>query len=337
MTNDCGVVSLCTAAITALVSVAFVGIAFSTDNWLHVSVDRVRIYENAVSHNDSAMEQRLDEDFRYFDRVRGIFRVCFPHADKPGSKGHSDLYLNPVDEWCTNIEYHMKLLEQGLVPDTLTDEGTVWLHLVRSCIAAFCFYFMLTAIGCVTGLMGCWKASGDHLISTATMMLFAFLCGAAGMGLWHTSMFYEMNKVFDERLEFFQTWPAILQTNSKFTLGWSYIISWFGVSLALISSLLFSMAAICIRTEVKQLSHSTYATMAHQQQHHGTLQRHSSMIQLAMPPMPLHLPSGTSLAASSINNYLSMGYPTMSQYEDVEEAKIGHYKSLVKELVDAKL
>ena len=42
---------------------------------------------------------------------------------------------------------------------------------------------------------GCWRASGDHLVSTASLLLVAFLCGGAGMGLWHGAKFYEMEKV----------------------------------------------------------------------------------------------------------------------------------------------
>lgn len=43
----------------------------------------------------------------------GIFRVCFPHEEKPLDE---NLYLNPVEEWCFNNDYHVKLLEYGLLP-----------------------------------------------------------------------------------------------------------------------------------------------------------------------------------------------------------------------------
>ena len=82
----CSVFSLCVAAIATLVSVAFVGIAFSTDNWLNITVDRDNIQEFAetTSGNKNLMwKLRLKSDIRYFDRVRGIFRVCFPHEEKP--------------------------------------------------------------------------------------------------------------------------------------------------------------------------------------------------------------------------------------------------------------
>ena len=53
--------------------------------------------------------------------------------------------------------------------------------------------------------MGCWRASGDHLVSTASLLLVAFLCGGAGMGLWHGAKFYEMEKVRGSR---WMTWTS---------------------------------------------------------------------------------------------------------------------------------
>ena len=172
MRNVCSVFSLCTAAVATLVSVALVGIAFSTDNWLHITVDRTRLEPYAKSDelmregmktdtrwasvdiklwfvetrtvrnqlkNDKlkTQEKKLDVlaklirkrnnlflllDFRYFDRVRGIFRICFPHGEKPQVRDYGAaprsrsprLYLNPIDEWCTNIDYYMQIL--GILP-----------------------------------------------------------------------------------------------------------------------------------------------------------------------------------------------------------------------------
>ena len=233
----CSVFSLCVAAIATLVSVAFVGIAFSTDNWLNITVDRDNIQEFAetTSGNKNLMwKLRLKSDIRYFDRVRGIFRVCFPHEVKPEPRRvpndvpppplniliqqetnkdvdngnqqpltsttdrrlpNPSLYLNPVDEWCTNIDYYMQLIDLGLLPPNLTHNGQIWFHFARTSVACFCLFFMFSAIACVTGLMGCWKASGDHLISTASLMLMAALSAAAGMGFWHGANFYEIERV----------------------------------------------------------------------------------------------------------------------------------------------
>ena len=46
-----------------------------------------------------------------------------------------------------------------------TQDGAIWLHLSRCCIISFAFFFMFTGIACVTGLVGCWRASGDYLVN----------------------------------------------------------------------------------------------------------------------------------------------------------------------------
>jgi hypothetical protein len=63
------VVTLCVATIIALFSVAFVGVAFSTDNWTHVSVDRRHIAEKSAEFGIG--DDTFETDFRYFDRVQG--------------------------------------------------------------------------------------------------------------------------------------------------------------------------------------------------------------------------------------------------------------------------
>ena len=40
-----------------------------------------------------------------------------------------------------------------------------------------------------------------------------------------------------------------LKDNTEIIYAWSYIVAWIGVGLALIASILFSLAAVCIRTD----------------------------------------------------------------------------------------
>ena len=192
MSQSCSVFALCVSAIAAMVSVACMSIAFSTDNWQHIAVDRPSLAHHVLAANKSALTAQYRSDFRYFDRVQGIFRVCFPYKDKPPT---SNLYLNPVEEWCANIDYYVRLLDYGFLPERITTQATLWYHVARSSIAAFCLYFMFMGVGCVLGLLGCWRASGDHLISTAVLMLLASLCGGVGMGLWHWAKFIELERV----------------------------------------------------------------------------------------------------------------------------------------------
>lgn len=89
------------------------------------------------------LKRNLKSNALYFDRVKGIFRVCFPYADKPKpswdkkseDKGHHEqlvLYLNPIEEWCTNVNYYLDTFEMGIVPPYLVTK----LYLVH---LPFCF------------------------------------------------------------------------------------------------------------------------------------------------------------------------------------------------------
>lgn len=311
---ECSVVTLCVATITALTAVAFVGIAFSTDNWTHVSVDRAELVDQRLELEIEGGD--LERDYRFFDRVQGIFRVCFPHEEKPLDE---NLYLNPVEEWCFNNDYHVKLLEYGLLPKRVTRNGELWFHLARSAIAGFALYFMWTGIACVMGFLGCWRASGDHLVSTASLLLLAFLCGGAGMGLWHGAKFYEMEKVLDASLNFYPIWPEYIKDRTQFTVGWSYIVCWVGLGLTLVASILFALAAICIRGDLREMEHEemmvkmkqAYPSLA------GTINAHPSYM---IAPDQL-----------SLNGYYPAGYPV--QYEP--DSRVVNYKNVVKEL-DAK-
>jgi hypothetical protein len=222
------------------------------------------------------MPAEAEENVQQSWLIAGIFRVCFSHEEKPRL---DSLYLNPIEEWCFNQDYYVKLLEHGLLPKRVTRNGEIWFHLARTAIAGFILYFMWTGIASVTGFLGCWRSSGDHLISTALLLLVASLCGAAGMGLWHWAKFYEMEKVrrrrrrfpqfdsqwneiklgqfqvLDASLSFYQTWPEHLRENTHFSIGWSYIMCWVGVSLTLVSSILFSISAMCMRHEHREIEH----------------------------------------------------------------------------------
>lgn len=190
------------ASISTLVSLGLVGLSFATDNWKHISVNRGNlnkvINSTNIASNSShdVNHQDLHNEPRYFDRVEGLFRVCFPMAEKPQRHDH-DIYLSPLmSEWCTNIEYYVHLImEDGLVPDKMTINGKIWIHLARSVIASFCLYFAFMAVACFIGLMGCYQMSDTKVIWTASLMMIAFFMGTAGMGLYHAADHYERYKV----------------------------------------------------------------------------------------------------------------------------------------------
>ncbi|CAB4062612.1 unnamed protein product [Lepeophtheirus salmonis] len=191
----CSVYGLSGAAVSSLVGIALVGIAFSTDNWQHIGVNRS--YLSAL--NISEINENIHSDLRYFDRVRGLFRVCFPFELRPKIDGK--LYLNPVEEWCTNVDYQMKIMDGPLLPSRITHNAGLWFHFIRTSVAGFICYFMLTGVACVSGLIG------------------SSLTGGLGMTFWHVAELYELEKVKDEKLEFFLTWPDYLQKATHYSCG----------------------------------------------------------------------------------------------------------------------
>lgn len=104
-------------------------------------------------------------------------------------------------------------------------------------------------------------------------MLLTCLLAAGAMGLWHTVEFFEkvryqikchphdeetnfirflfvseqQEKVIGE--EFYQSWNNILQTNTRISYDWSYVLAWAGVAFSLVAAILLSGAAVCLRSE----------------------------------------------------------------------------------------
>ena len=71
------------------------------------------------------------------------------------------------------------------------------------------------------------------------------------MGLWHGVEYFEKMKISEASdVELFvKGWPDLLTENVEFKYDWSYIVSWVGVGMALCSSILFSLAAVCIKND----------------------------------------------------------------------------------------
>ena len=58
----------------------------------------------------------------------------------------------------------------------------------------------------------------------------------------------------DERLEFFQTWPDMLQECTTYNLGWSYIMAWFGIILTLIAATLYGSSGMAIKFSMSEIA-----------------------------------------------------------------------------------
>lgn len=240
----CSAVTLSLATITAIVAAALMAIAFSTDNWIHIEVKRSNIQtyaaENSAGNSQSILES-LNNKYYYYSRTRGLFRICYPKERPPSV----EIYLSPVETHCSNVDYFIP--DENNETKGFSDDAMNRLHMARSTVALFIVAFLSLFIAFWTGVVGCWKRSPGNITATAILMLVTCLLAAGAMALWHGVEFYENEKVVGE--EFYQQWPDILRKNSRVWYDWSYMVAWCGVGLSLLSAILFSSAAICLRGE----------------------------------------------------------------------------------------
>jgi len=258
----CSAVTLAFATIFSLVAAALLAIAFSTDNWITITVDRELLKGKASSlaadwnKNTAEVESLVDQSPLFFTRTRGLFRECFlgEKSDDPEKTNAPlgdkvELYMSPVETWCLNLDYFIP--DENDVTKLFNQEQMTRVHMMRAMIALFIVGFFFMFVSFTAGILGCWKTSPSNITASAILMLIACLFHAGGMGLWHGVEHWERNKIMTEtETELFTaTWPEDLQKNTEFKYDWSYIVAWIGVGLTLIASILFSLAAVCIRTD----------------------------------------------------------------------------------------
>ncbi|ROT75647.1 uncharacterized protein [Penaeus vannamei] len=235
----CSAITLSLATICAVVSVALLAIAFGTDNWQYIKVDRIDI-EKSLSRSDISPSEFENSGF-YRTRTKGLFRVCYPESKPKGEQ----LHLSPVETYCQYIDYH--IFNEESDTSQFTEDEMVRLHMARSMIALFIVSFFFVFVAFWTGVVGCWRRSPGNIAFTAILMLLACLFAAGGMGLWHGVEYYEEEKLKTEPWK--ASWDQLLRDNTAVMYDWSYFIAWIGVGWALISALLFSGASVCLRSE----------------------------------------------------------------------------------------
>jgi len=254
----CSAVTLAFATFASLAAVALLAIAFSTDNWLTIRVQRDTLkaedmIDKLRKHRGKdldEMEKEILESPLYYTRTRGLFRECYPGQKSEGPKGsYLNLYMSPVETWCRNLDYYIP--DEKDITKSLDAEQMTRIHMNRAMVALFIVGFFFMFVSFTAGVRGCWKTSPSNITASAILMLIACLFSAGGMGLWHGVEHWERNKIrtYSDTELFLKSWPPELLDNTEFKYEWSYIVSWVGVGLALISSILFSLAAVCIRTD----------------------------------------------------------------------------------------
>jgi hypothetical protein len=237
----CSAFSLSFATILAISSVALLAIAFSTDNFYEIRVDRNKTLVRLTSNGETAPAE-YETDLRYFSRDEGLFRVCFPDK-KPKNL---ETYVSPTQTDCVNVNYYIPEDESS---DKFSDQRWERLHMARSVVALFIAAFFFLFLSFFTGIAGCWKRSHANLVATGILQLLASMLTAGAMGLWHAVQFYDQQKLKDELS--YAGWPDVLKQTgiTESFYGWSYFLAWVGVGLSLLASIIFLSAARCIRGE----------------------------------------------------------------------------------------
>ncbi|CAG0884130.1 unnamed protein product [Cyprideis torosa] len=100
-TMPCSAITLSLGTIAGVVSVALLGIAFGTDNWMYIRVDRnklKRLSEEANEIPRSDPEMKLDPLF--YTRTKGLFRTCFP---KMNASTAAEVHGQSAKRCCWNL------------------------------------------------------------------------------------------------------------------------------------------------------------------------------------------------------------------------------------------
>ncbi|XP_076336132.1 claudin domain-containing protein 1-like isoform X2 [Tachypleus tridentatus] len=239
----CSAISLSIGTIVALVAVACLAIAFGTDNWYEIRVNRTSIRRKLDGNEEATNE--FEEDIRYFNRDEGLFRICFPNNKPQNAK----TFLSPVLTECININYY---IPDNEISDTFSETRWERLHMARAVIGLYISGLFCIFMSFFTGVAGCWKRSYRNVVATGLLEMFASLLVAAAMGLWHGVHYYDYQKLKDQMAYF--SWPEVLKQPgvTEFYYGWSYLLSWIGVGLNLIASILLLCGAQCLRHEKKK-------------------------------------------------------------------------------------
>jgi len=172
----CSAYTLSMATITAVFSVALLAIAFSTDNWSRITVDRKKIEDAAADGRGDVPADQVETNPLFFSRTKGLFRICFD--DKKSPKG-VEVYRSPVETICTNIDYYIP--DDKGATKSFSEDAMARLHMGRAMIALFIISFFFDFIAFWTGVVGCWRRGVGNITSTAILMLLACLFSAGGM------------------------------------------------------------------------------------------------------------------------------------------------------------
>ncbi|XP_022666399.1 transmembrane protein 114-like isoform X1 [Varroa jacobsoni] len=236
----CSAVTLSLATITAVLGLLCLTVAFGTDSWMEIRVNRTFVRNSLTKDTDEY--RSFETQLEYFSRDVGLLRICFPDK-RPKTM---NTYMSPLQTDCVNVNYY---IPEDEVSDQFSEQRWERLHMARSCVALFIVSFFLSFLSFWTGIAGCWKRSYSNIIATGLLQILVALVAGGAMGLWHGVEYYDYKKLHDN-LSYY-AWPAILRRPgvTLFFYGWSYMLAWLGVAFSFLTGVLFLGSSHCLRRE----------------------------------------------------------------------------------------
>uniref|UniRef100_A0A915C9F0 Uncharacterized protein n=1 Tax=Parascaris univalens TaxID=6257 RepID=A0A915C9F0_PARUN len=240
-------------SVFGLLGLALTALALATDCWTEYQVNRREII-NAMNRQ-TELNMRLKDNVvhnpLYFSRNYGLFLVCFPDA-VPSDIGSFSKFGSPCI-W--NGDYH---------PSDIAFEKYSRLQLYRYYSmwgAALLYLLGLTVFAAcsVLGMIGCWRRSTKFVLATALFMLFSVMFLAGSMACWHFVNYLERHVL--EVSPFYKSWESILKQTTRFSYGWSYVISWVGIGFILLACTFMLLSYKKIKEEEErafEVKHSSY-------------------------------------------------------------------------------
>lgn len=233
------VVLLGVASFIAVCALAAAAVAFSTDHWIEYRVKDLTI----------PVGQEANEI--YYNRDRGLIRTCFNSDD-----ALTFLILNNDD--VTDIKC---LYEQGY---ELDGESEDWggnydkrTHLMRAHVMLLILGILLMLFSCVLAILVCYALSVILIRWTAAVLLLAGLLVAIGMAMFHILQDMEESSL-DDGGPFPAGWPDDVDDATTWRYGYSYMVCWVSVGLAIISCILYIIAQNLMHRQSDDQKHLLY-------------------------------------------------------------------------------
>uniref|UniRef100_A0A0K0E0V9 MARVEL domain-containing protein n=1 Tax=Strongyloides stercoralis TaxID=6248 RepID=A0A0K0E0V9_STRER len=217
------------SSVCALLGLSFLVISILSDDWTEHKVSRSIIIAamNRQPELSESLKDSVTHNPLYYSRSNGLFHICFPD-DVPSGIGS---YSKFGSICITNNDY----FPDNIIRENFNDKQVERLYFMRTTVILYSIGLIFITFCFIIGFFGCWKRSTKYIMITAIMMIFSVLFLSAAMISWHYVLYLERN-VLDIQ-PFYKAWEPILKQATKFSIGWSYLVSWIGIGFVLFAGI----------------------------------------------------------------------------------------------------